>query len=305
VAAIGGAAIVLDLEGEGRQRRAVGIGRRREHQMARGDVGRRDEGAGGDGVAVVGQGPAGRQRRDLHRLQRIGRVDVWIAESEIGYGESIAVVFRRRYRLARAGRSLVDVADIDRESLRRGEDSVGRPHGDVVAVAGAGLVIDLVRVGDRHHAGGGIDLEAAAGRVRGQRIGDREVDDVMGFGRDTYRRIGRRVFGHDIVGGVGIDRRRHDEAGDRRKRCAGRAAEIERLEPVLVRKGQRRRGQNDVPVEIEKQFRSGDTSDCIGGNGLHGYSCDRPLAGQSLQPLGEVGCELVHICRWIVGQWPI
>ena len=53
--AIGGAAVVLHLEGEGGIARAVGIGRRREHQQAGGDVGDADELPRGHRDAVVGQ----------------------------------------------------------------------------------------------------------------------------------------------------------------------------------------------------------------------------------------------------------
>ena len=57
----------------------------------------------------------------------------------------------------------VDVVDRDREGLV-GERAVGRgrPHGDVEARA-VGLAVDAVR--NRHHAGGRIDREAAAGVV--------------------------------------------------------------------------------------------------------------------------------------------
>ncbi len=51
-AAVGRAAVVLHLEGEAGVARAVGVGRRREHELAGADVGGRDELAGGDGDAV-------------------------------------------------------------------------------------------------------------------------------------------------------------------------------------------------------------------------------------------------------------
>ena len=44
-------------------------------------------------------------------------------------------------------------------------DAVAGSRGHAIGVAGGGLVIDLGGIGDRHHAGGGIDVEAAAGGV--------------------------------------------------------------------------------------------------------------------------------------------
>src|SRR5437588_395437 len=58
-AAVEGAAVVLDLEGEGGVAGPVGVGRRGEDQLAGGDVGGRDEVPGAHGGAVVGQGPGG------------------------------------------------------------------------------------------------------------------------------------------------------------------------------------------------------------------------------------------------------
>ena len=88
--AIGGAAVVLHLEGEGGVARAVGVGRRREHQQAGIDVGDADELARRHGDAVVGQAAGARQRGDLDRRQRIGRAVVRIAEAEVGRGEDVS-----------------------------------------------------------------------------------------------------------------------------------------------------------------------------------------------------------------------
>ena len=68
-AAVGGAAVVLHLEGEAGVGRAVGVGGRGEHQVAGGDVGRADELARpctGDAVDEV-SAAGGRQRGDPHR----------------------------------------------------------------------------------------------------------------------------------------------------------------------------------------------------------------------------------------------
>ena len=75
--AIGRAAVVLHLEGEAGVAVAVGIGRRRELQQPASDVGDTTPNAPEDtATAIVGQRPGPRQRRDLHRQQRVGRVVV-------------------------------------------------------------------------------------------------------------------------------------------------------------------------------------------------------------------------------------
>jgi len=81
-AAVGGAAVVLDLEGEVGVVIAVVVRARGELQLVIVDVGDRDELAGRDVDAVVAQGAVGCQRRDLDRGQRVGRVIVGVAEAK-------------------------------------------------------------------------------------------------------------------------------------------------------------------------------------------------------------------------------
>src|SRR5207249_4062319 len=66
------AAVVLHLEGEAGVAGPVGVGRRREVELAAGDVGDAHELAGGDGHAIVGQGTGPRQSADLDVEQGIG-----------------------------------------------------------------------------------------------------------------------------------------------------------------------------------------------------------------------------------------
>ena len=72
-AAIGRAAIVLHLEGEAGIASAVGIGRRRELQQPAINVRNTHRLPRRHRNVVVGQRARPRQRRDLHRQQRIGR----------------------------------------------------------------------------------------------------------------------------------------------------------------------------------------------------------------------------------------
>ena len=83
-------------------------------------------------------------------------------------GGGIAV-HRRRWR---------DVGHRDGEVLRIRQRAVAGLHGDGVGVAGSGFVVDLGGIGDGDDAGRGIDGEAAAGSVAGQRVGDGRAVDV-------------------------------------------------------------------------------------------------------------------------------
>ena len=89
-AAVGGAAVVLHLEGEARVAGAVGVGRRREHQLAGSDVGDGDELPCRDGDAVV----SFRCRRAgsvviFTAASAVRRAVVRIGEAEVGRGERV------------------------------------------------------------------------------------------------------------------------------------------------------------------------------------------------------------------------
>ena len=114
-----------------------------------------------------------------------------------GVGRGIAVDRRRR----------CDVGHGDGEGLRRGLQAVIGLHGDSVTVAGARtLVVDLAAVGDGDHAGRGIDREAAAGGVAGQRIGGHRSVRIERQRRDADGGPVGRTFRHAVGGGVGVDR---------------------------------------------------------------------------------------------------
>jgi len=120
--AVGGAAVVLDLEGERRVRRAVGVGDRIEGQLAIGDVGRADHLAGRDVDAVELQRAVGCQRRDVDCGQRVGGESLVSlkpksdAVSVYAVSSSVVTVL-----LAPAGRR--DGGDRDRDGLL-GESSL-------------------------------------------------------------------------------------------------------------------------------------------------------------------------------------
>src|SRR5258705_143298 len=115
------------MEGEGRVRRAVGVGDRIERQLAIGDVGRGDQLAGRDVDAVELQRAVGRQRRDLDRGQRVGGRVVDVAEPEVGGGERVAGVLVGRDGAISAGGGVVDGGDRRSEGGRGGEE--GRSRG--------------------------------------------------------------------------------------------------------------------------------------------------------------------------------
>ena len=105
---MGGAAVVLHLEGEGRVGGAVGVGGRGEPEQVRGDVGRADELAGDDGDAVVGEAARAWERGDPHGEQRVGRRVIRVGEAEVGDVEGVGGVFERGDPIARARRRVVD-----------------------------------------------------------------------------------------------------------------------------------------------------------------------------------------------------
>src|SRR5437660_676545 len=72
-AAVGRAPVVLHLEGEGGVGAAFPFTTLFRSQLVGGDVGDRDELAGGDGHAVVLEAPGAGQGGDLHGGQGVGR----------------------------------------------------------------------------------------------------------------------------------------------------------------------------------------------------------------------------------------
>src|SRR5439155_705618 len=82
-AAVSGAAVVLDLEGEGGVAGAVGVGGREELELAAADVGCGDELAVGDGDAVVLECALCPYTTLFRSGQGVGRRVVGVAEAEV------------------------------------------------------------------------------------------------------------------------------------------------------------------------------------------------------------------------------
>src|SRR5207248_1447003 len=215
--AVGGAAVVLDLEGERGVAGAVGVGRRAELERTSGDKGKRVELAGGNRHAVVGQTAGARQGGDLDRQQRIGAGRAGgvgrVGKAEIGRREGVGAVLQHRHRVVGAGRGVVDRGHVDGQR-------VGRLVEVDPAVGGAAVVLDLE--GERGVAGavgvgrraelelsggdiGGRDELAGGNRhaVVGQTAGARQGGDL-----DRQQRIGAgRAGGVGRVGKAEIGRR--------------------------------------------------------------------------------------------------
>src|SRR5260370_42595683 len=96
----------------------------------------------------------------LKRVWR--RVVLGIAKSEIGDGEDMGGIFVRGEGAGGTRRRFVDVADRNRETLRRGEDTVGGVYGDGVGVPRTGLEMDFSGIGERPPPGARSVLDGAA-----------------------------------------------------------------------------------------------------------------------------------------------
>ena len=129
-AAVGRAAVVLHLEGEAGVARAVGVGRRRELQVARRDVGHRHELAGGDRDAGQRQAcPRPGSVVILTAVSALAGLSLGIGEAEVGRGEGVGRVFERGDRVVRARRRIVDRGDVHGHRVGRGieiDAAVGR-----------------------------------------------------------------------------------------------------------------------------------------------------------------------------------
>src|SRR5581483_898080 len=117
----------------------VAVGRRREDELAGGDVRDGHRLPAGDGRAVVGQGAGGGQGGDLHRREVVRRAVGGVAEAEVGHRERVAVVLQDRHRLVGTGGGVVDEGrDVDGEGP-------GVGVGVLTAVGGAAVVLHLER----------------------------------------------------------------------------------------------------------------------------------------------------------------
>ena len=116
--AIGGAAVILYLEGEARVARAGGVWRRDELEIAIADRGGRDERTCGHWRAAERQSPRCRQRANLHSQQVVRRRFIRISVTKVRYGKRIHRVFLRGHRPVRTRRRVVHRCDVERERMR-------------------------------------------------------------------------------------------------------------------------------------------------------------------------------------------
>jgi len=185
---------------------------------------------------------------DLSRLNREAgtnpvAVDAWtfeVLEIAVGLNRHSAGVFDINVAPALQALGLLPGVrqyqvqhQVQDSASRRIEDAIELLPGFQVRFRQPCVKIDLGGIGDRHHAGVRIDLEAAMGGIRGQRIGDRKADDARGLRGDVDRGVGGGTFDHGIAGCVGVGRVRQ-KAGDRRPERAGRATEVEILETIRI-----------------------------------------------------------------------
>src|SRR5438067_456341 len=110
-AAVSGTDGVLDLEGERAVAGAVDVGRRAELELTGGMIGGRDDLAGGNRHAVVGQtaGFFSGGSRDT-QSKRDWSSDVCssdLGKAEIGRREGVGAVLQHRHRVVGAGRGVV------------------------------------------------------------------------------------------------------------------------------------------------------------------------------------------------------
>ena len=179
-AAIGGAAVVAHLEGEGGNGAAVGVGRRGVSEG--GKAGGGDLLAGGDSGTAEPQGSCARQAGDDHALEAVGPCGAsgigWIGEAEIGRREAVGGVFQGGDGLVGAGGGVVHRTDRDRERAWCGGEPIGegvRDHTGAVEIRGWGE--DEVAAADES---GAVGHGAEAGDAQGIALGVAVVGDEAG-----------------------------------------------------------------------------------------------------------------------------
>ena len=220
-------AIVLHPEGKECIACAVGVCRRREFEIARGDVRQRDELARHHRGTVVAERARAGQGRYLHVEQRMRRAVRGVGKAEVGGAEGVRRVFARGHCIVRAGRCVVDRSDIDGHRARRRVkvDAAVRhpaivlhPESERRIARAVGVCdrrefeIPRVNVGDRDELPRGNrharKRERACDRQRrdfdcGQRIGAHCARRIRRIGKAEVRRgerVGRVFVGrHDVV----------------------------------------------------------------------------------------------------------
>ena len=203
-AGVGSAAVVLHLEREGRISGAIGVGGRRELEVARGNGRGRDELSGGHRHAGQLQAACYGQRGDFHIGERVRRRIGRIGETKVGDREGVGGVFRRRHRLVRPDRRVVDRSERNCKRLRQRIDAAA---GSAAAVLHRPCESCRPAIGVKRriefHALQLRERVARAGGNRGDAV--RERDRAESRRRHDSHRVGQRLAG--FIGGGGGTRR--------------------------------------------------------------------------------------------------
>ena len=169
LAAIGGAAIVADLEGEAGHGRAICVGRRIIGQRPKSELGGGDEpadigedaGQAAGAVRIVDQEAGGRQAGEDNA--RKGIAVGGVAEAEVRRGQDPADILVDDDGGVGAGGRVVDRGDVEGERVRR-------LVGVEAAIDGAAIVADReieARIAGAVAVGAGREDELAGGELRG------------------------------------------------------------------------------------------------------------------------------------------
>ncbi len=156
--AVGGAAVVLHLEGEAVISQTVGIGHRGEFQLAGGNIHRRDRLPGGNGAkAGKRQATHGGDSGDLDRQQGVGRGITRVSQAEVQRRQRIGSILTERDGLVRAARCVIHCRDAERHGIGRGIEVDPATGGATVILhlegeAGVGRAVGVGRRGEYQQA---------------------------------------------------------------------------------------------------------------------------------------------------------
>ena len=205
-AAIGGAAVIAHLEGEGRDGAAVGVGRWCVGEGA--EASGSDFLTGDNGDTAEPQGACTRQAGEDHALQAVGSGGISgicrIGEAEIGRREAVGGVFQGGDGLVGAGGGVV-------HRREREGDGVGRGIEITAAACGAAVVAHLEgERGNRIAVGVGRWDVGERGKIGGEDLlsggyGDATKPQVASSwqGRDDDALQAVRAGGPGGIGGIG------------------------------------------------------------------------------------------------------
>ncbi len=307
---IGGAAIVSDRKAEARVGRPDPVRPRGEHQLAGRDVARRDGLPGRHRRSAERERAGARERGHDHRLQRIRRLVVWIAEGEVGELEDIGRILERCDGRVLRHRRVID--GDHRDGHRRGSagqrvrECSGRRPGVTprkaeligTAVAGIGRIADRILSRHRQRAERRLrdDDQRKLVRRRLQIVtvqhdrkrtsGDRVDADRIGHGRLIYRRDidGQSSLGLAELVVLGIEADRIGAGKTAAGHIGKRAGDgIEVLDRAVLGLGDDAEGDG-IAVRVGRAERHRKRR--AGGGRERGVGNDRQLVGRAVDVEG-------------------